>query len=59
MFVHTMEKNPAGTNLVGEERLLHDQHKRIRDFVESPDGSLWAITDAYKGRLIRIFSDNY
>lgn len=40
--------------VVGEERLLLDQHQRMRDVKQAPDGSLWVITDADNGRLIRI-----
>ena len=43
-----------GTKIVGEERLLLDQHQRMRDVQEGPDGVLWAITDDADGRLIRI-----
>lgn len=43
-----------GENIVGEERLLQDQHQRIRDVKEGPDGALWVITDDAAGRLIRI-----
>jgi glucose/arabinose dehydrogenase len=40
--------------IVGEERLLQDQHQRIRDVKQGPDGALWVITDDAAGRLIRI-----
>ncbi|MBA4141302.1 MAG: PQQ-dependent sugar dehydrogenase, partial [Segetibacter sp.] len=40
--------------VVGEERLLLDQHQRMRDVKQAPDGALWVITDADNGRLIRI-----
>jgi len=40
--------------VVGEERLLPDQHQRIRDVKQGNDGALWVITDADNGRLIRI-----
>lgn len=43
-----------GTRVVGEERLLLDQHQRMRDAQEGSDGALWAITDEADGRLIRI-----
>jgi glucose/arabinose dehydrogenase len=43
-----------GDKIVGEERLLQDQHQRIRDAVQGPDGALWIITDEADGRLIRI-----
>ncbi|MFG0669675.1 PQQ-dependent sugar dehydrogenase [Pseudomonas sp. xss_1] len=43
-----------GDKVIGEERLLQDQHQRIRDAKEGPDGALWVITDDAAGRLIRI-----
>ena len=43
-----------GDEVIGEERLLQDQHQRIRDVKQGPDGALWVITDAAAGRLIRL-----
>jgi glucose/arabinose dehydrogenase len=43
-----------GDRIVGEERLLQDQHQRFRHVAQGPDGALWAITDAADGRLIRL-----
>jgi aldose sugar dehydrogenase len=43
-----------GDKVVGEERLLLDQHQRIRDVQEGPDGALWVVTDDADGRLLRI-----
>jgi glucose/arabinose dehydrogenase len=40
--------------VISEERLLQDQHQRIRHVKEGPDGTLWVITDNAAGRLIRI-----
>ena len=40
--------------VVGEERLLLDQHQRMRDVVMGPDGNLWVVSDAENGRLLRI-----
>lgn len=40
--------------VLGEERLLLDQHQRMRDIKEGPDGALWVLTDDVHGRLIRI-----
>ena len=42
--------------VVGEERLLTDQHQRFRNIVQGPDGALYAITDHDNGRLYRISS---
>ena len=38
--------------VVGEERLLEDQHERFRDVFDGKDGNLYAITDS--GKLYRI-----
>ncbi len=43
-----------GHHVVGEERLLLDQHQRVRDVRQVPDGALWVLTDNRDGRLIRI-----
>jgi glucose/arabinose dehydrogenase len=43
-----------GHRIVGEERLLLDQHQRMRTVREGPDGALWVVTDDKNGRLIRI-----
>lgn len=43
-----------GNRIIGEERLLLDQHQRMRDVKEDPDGALWGIPDDDDGRLIRI-----
>lgn len=42
--------------VIGEERLLLDQHQRIRDVAEGPDGALWVVTDNDNRRLILISS---
>ena len=43
-----------GDRVVGEERLLSDRGERIRDVVEGPDGAIWMVTDAEKGKLLRV-----
>jgi len=43
-----------GHKVVAEERLLLDQHQRMRCIHEGPDGALWVVTDNPDGRLIRI-----
>jgi glucose/arabinose dehydrogenase len=43
-----------GDKVVGEERLLTDRGERIRDVVEGPDGAIWMVTDAEKGKLLRV-----
>lgn len=40
--------------VVGEERLLEDMKNRIRDVLQGPDGSLYAITDGGNGKLLQI-----
>lgn len=40
--------------VTGEERLLQNQHQRIRDVVEGPDGALWVLTDGNDAQLLRI-----
>jgi aldose sugar dehydrogenase len=40
--------------VVGEERLLADRADRIRDVIEAPDGAIWLITDAEKGKLLKV-----
>jgi glucose/arabinose dehydrogenase len=43
-----------GQRVVGEERLLLDQHQMMRWVGQGPDGALWVLTDDADGRLIRI-----
>jgi glucose/arabinose dehydrogenase len=43
-----------GERVVGEEKLLRDRCKRIRDVRQGPDGALWLITDEENGELIRL-----
>jgi len=43
-----------GDRIVGEEWLLRDLGERIRDLRVGPDGYLYALTDAPRGRLLRI-----
>jgi aldose sugar dehydrogenase len=40
--------------VVGEERLLLDQHQEMRDVQQGPDGALWVLTDDTDGRIIRL-----
>ena len=39
--------------VVHEERLLADQHDRVRDVREGPDGALYVLTES-RGRLLRL-----
>src|SRR4051812_953920 len=43
-----------GDRVVGEERLLLDQHQMMRWVGQGPDGALWVLTDDSDGRLIRL-----
>lgn len=43
-----------GDRVVGEERLLLDQHQMMRWVGQGPDGALWVLTDDANGRLIRL-----
>jgi aldose sugar dehydrogenase len=51
---HVVRLVIKNNRVTGEERLLLDQHQRMRDIVQGPDGALWVVTDAENGRLIRI-----
>jgi aldose sugar dehydrogenase len=51
---HVVRLVIENNRVTGEERLLLDQHQRMRDIVQDPDGALWVVTDAENGRLIRI-----
>ena len=40
--------------VIFEERLLQDQHMRIRDVVEGPEGALYLLTDEEGGKLLQL-----
>ncbi len=40
--------------VVGEERLITDQNERIRDVRQGPDGAIYLLTDADKGRVLKL-----
>ncbi|MBK0403080.1 PQQ-dependent sugar dehydrogenase [Adhaeribacter sp. BT258] len=40
--------------VTGEEHLLTDRNRRIRDVREGPDGALYLVTDESKGELLKI-----
>lgn len=40
--------------VTGEERLLVDREKRLRDVEVGPDGSLWVLTDGNEAELLKI-----
>lgn len=43
-----------GDRVVGEERLLTERGKRIRDVRQGPDGALYVVTDERDGELLRL-----
>ena len=51
---HLVRLDMKGDRVTGEERLLADQHERLRHVVEGPDGSIYLLTDNAKGRILRI-----
>ena len=44
--------------VIGEEHLLTDRGKRIRDVRQGPDGALYVVTDESDGELLRITPRN-
>ncbi|HNU08719.1 MAG TPA: PQQ-dependent sugar dehydrogenase [Pyrinomonadaceae bacterium] len=44
----------SGERVVGEEHLLTDRDRRIRDVRQGPDGFLYIVTDQADGELMRI-----
>ncbi|MDZ4759986.1 MAG: PQQ-dependent sugar dehydrogenase [Alphaproteobacteria bacterium] len=43
-----------GGRVVGEEKLLRDRCKRLRDVRQGPDGLLYVLTDGADGEILRI-----
>ncbi len=43
-----------GDRVKGEEHLLKDRKKRVRDVKQGPDGALYVVTDERDGELLRI-----
>jgi glucose/arabinose dehydrogenase len=43
-----------GKKVVGEEWLLGDLNKRLRDVKQGPDGALYVITDETAGQILRV-----
>jgi glucose/arabinose dehydrogenase len=48
-----LEINKAG-RVTGEEKLLRDQCRRMRDMRQGPDGLIYIVTDEANGELLRI-----
>ena len=51
---HLVRLELQGDKVVGEERLISDENERIRDVRQGPDGALYLLTDADKGRVLRL-----
>lgn len=51
---HLVRLSVKDDRVTGEERLLTDLHERIRAAVQGPDGAIYVITDADRGKLIRL-----
>ena len=49
-----MRVEVRGTEVIGQEAMLEDLGYRIRDVEFGPDGALYALTDAPKGRLLKV-----
>ena len=43
-----------GERITGEERLLTDMHRRIRDVAQGPDGALYLLTDESPGQILKL-----
>ncbi len=43
-----------GARLLGEERLLEAERRRIRDVGVGPDGFVYAVTDERRGKILRL-----
>jgi len=48
-----IERDDKGA-VVGEHRMLEGEFGRIRDVTVAPDGSIWLLTDAEDGQMIRL-----
>ncbi|TKT80447.1 PQQ-dependent sugar dehydrogenase [Aquamicrobium sp. LC103] len=48
-----LERDESGA-ITGEERLFENEFGRIRDVNVAPDGSIWLLTDAADGEILRI-----
>ncbi|MCC6946517.1 MAG: PQQ-dependent sugar dehydrogenase [Bradyrhizobiaceae bacterium] len=51
---HLQRLELDGDKVVNEERLLVGFGERIRDVRQAPDGTLWVLTDANNGRVLRL-----
>jgi glucose/arabinose dehydrogenase len=55
---HLQRLELDGEKVVNEERLLVGFGERIRDVRQAPDGTLWVLTDASNGRVLRLSPAN-
>ena len=51
---HVRRVDLEGGEVVGQEILFGDLEARIRDVRVAPDGTIWLLTDAADGQLIRV-----
>jgi glucose/arabinose dehydrogenase len=51
---HLVRLTLDGERVVGEERLLVDLKKRIRDVIVGPDGALYVATDSAEGQILKV-----
>lgn len=52
-LVARLDRNNEGA-IIGEERLFEGTFGRVRDVDVAPDGSVWLLTDAANGAIIRL-----
>lgn len=52
-LVSRLDRDDSG-KIVGEERMFEGAFGRIRDVKVAPDGSIWLLTDARNGQIIRL-----
>jgi glucose/arabinose dehydrogenase len=51
---HLVRLELEGERVTGEERLLRDLGERLRDVRQGPDGALYVLTDAARGRVLKL-----
>jgi glucose/arabinose dehydrogenase len=51
---HLVRLELDGDKIVAEEKLLASLGARIRDVREAPDGTIWLLTDARDGKVLRL-----
>ena len=52
-LVSRLDRDETG-KILGEERMLENEFGRIRDVNVAPDGSIWLLTDAPDGAIVRL-----